>query len=463
MLLRAAVRWRTVAAAGGACAARAWARCEEDLYATLGVGRKASAEEIRRAYKLRAAKAHPDHGGDAEEFKRVAAAYAVLSDDAKRKRYDAGGGAGGPGSGGGGGFPGGGFPGGGSQQQQFDQAFRLFEEMFGGGGGGFGGGGGRRRGAARIAPREVVLRLSLSDLFEGGDFRVAVPRVVACDACDGRGGDFTACGACGGRGSTFEDRRYGSQIMRTQRACGACGGSGRVSASTCDTCRGRGTREERDHSVSVSVKPGAAGGESFFFRKAGDDVFYGSGEHAGRRDVTVIIEEAPRADLQRLGNDLLVAKRVSLLDALTGFAVDAPTVAKHDPRGRTFRITAAAEDLPVAPDDVWVVKGEGMRDARDPSKRGDLFVRFIVDFPKALPAGDWKARRRALAGLIGGAPDAPAAQPRPASGGLFAGLFSGLGGAKPVAGTKGDEPAGAVASRASKAKVDALYRRRPRS
>ncbi|KAH8063107.1 hypothetical protein JL722_2268 [Aureococcus anophagefferens] len=404
MLLRAAVRWRTVAAAGGACAARAWARCEEDLYATLGVGRRASAEEIRRAYKLRAAKAHPDHGGDAEEFKRVAAAYAVLSDDAKRRR-DAGGGAarlrrrrrrlsrrr---------------LPGGGSQQQQFDQAFRLFEEMFGGGGGGFGGGGGRRRGAARIAPREVVLRLSLSDLFEGGDFRVAVPRVVACDGCGGRGGDFTACGACGGRGSTFEDRRYGSQIMRTQRACGACGGSGRVSASTCDTCRGRGTREERDHSVSVSVKPGAAGGESFFFRKAGDDVFYGSGEHAGRRDVTVIIEEAPRADLQRLGNDLLVAKRVSLLDALTGFAVDAPTVAKHDPRGRTFRIAAAAEDLPVAPDDVW---------------------------------------------------------PRPASGGLFAGLFSGLGGAKPVAGTKGGEPAGAVASRASKAKVDALYRRRPRS
>ena len=54
MLLRAAVRWRTVAAAGGACAARAWARCEEDLYATLGVGRRASAEEIRRAYKLRA-------------------------------------------------------------------------------------------------------------------------------------------------------------------------------------------------------------------------------------------------------------------------------------------------------------------------------------------------------------------------------------------------------------------------
>ena len=90
-------------------AATAATHCQDDPYKTLGLDRNASQDDIRRAYKKRAAKAHPDHGGDAEEFKRVAAAYAVLSDDAKRKRYDAGGGAGGPGSGGGGGFPGGGL------------------------------------------------------------------------------------------------------------------------------------------------------------------------------------------------------------------------------------------------------------------------------------------------------------------------------------------------------------------
>ncbi|KAH8065489.1 hypothetical protein JL720_12718 [Aureococcus anophagefferens] len=237
MLLRAAVRWRTVAAAGGACAARAWARCEEDLYATLGVGRKASAEEIRRAYKLRAAKAHRTTAAtprSSSASRRPTRSYpttrsggattlAAALAPARRRRLSRRR-----------------LPGGGSQQQQFDQAFRLFEEMFGGGGGGGFGGGGQR------------------------------------------------------------------PLARASRQS--------ASATICWS-------------------------------------------------------------------------RVSLLDALTGFAVDAPTVAKHDPRGRTFRIAAAAEDLPVAPDDVWVVKGEGMRDARDPSKRGDLFVRFIVDFPKALPEG----------------------------------------------------------------------------
>ena len=63
------------------------ASCQDDPYKTLGLDRNASQDDIRRAYKKRAAKAHPDHGGDAEEFKRVAAAYAVLSDESKRRQY----------------------------------------------------------------------------------------------------------------------------------------------------------------------------------------------------------------------------------------------------------------------------------------------------------------------------------------------------------------------------------------
>ena len=66
-------------------------QCQDDPYRTLGLDRSASQDDIRRAYKKRAAKAHPDHGGDAEEFKRLAAAYATLGDEEKRKRYDSGG------------------------------------------------------------------------------------------------------------------------------------------------------------------------------------------------------------------------------------------------------------------------------------------------------------------------------------------------------------------------------------
>ena len=122
-------------------AATAATHCQDDPYKTLGLDRNASQDDIRRAYKKRAAKAHPDHGGDAEEFKRLAAAYATLGDEEKRKRYDAGGFD----------FSGNqqGFPAGGASD--FGDAFRLFEEMFGAG---FAGGPQQRRRRPRVVPRE---------------------------------------------------------------------------------------------------------------------------------------------------------------------------------------------------------------------------------------------------------------------------------------------------------------------
>ena len=104
---------------------------------------------------------------------------------------------------------------------------------------------------------------------------------------------------------------------------------------------------------------------------------------------------------------------------------------------------AFAADLPVAPDDVWVLKGEGMRDAS--GRRGDLLIRFVVEFPKTLPDED--DRRGRLAPLLGGSSSAPLP---PSKRGLFGGLFGSGGGA--------DE--GAVARRAPKARVEDLYRRR---
>ena len=297
------------------------ARCDGDPYAALGVAKGASKEEIRRAYKVKAAKAHPDHGGDAEEFKRLAAAYATLSDDGKRRAHDAGGGPGGFSFGGGGG----------GGEREFTDAFRLFEEMFGGGmfAGGGPPGGGRRRRDVRIHPRETALTLTLTDLFDGGEFRVSAPRTVACAACGGRGGDFSECAACRGEGATNEDVRFGNQIMRTRRPCGACGGAGRAleRERRCRTCAGSGAIDEPGHAVVVNLKPGARGGTSVRFAGAGDDVFFSDGALAGRRDLVVVVEEAAHADLQRVGDDLLVARRIPLLDALTGFAIRLPTVA----------------------------------------------------------------------------------------------------------------------------------------
>ena len=121
---------------------------QDDPYKTLGLDRNASQDDIRRAYKKRAAKAHPDHGGDAEEFKRLAAAYATLGDEEKRRRFDAGG------------FDfssnqSQGFPAGGASD--FGDAFRLFEEMFGAG---FAGGPQQRRRDLAAAPAAAPARCS---------------------------------------------------------------------------------------------------------------------------------------------------------------------------------------------------------------------------------------------------------------------------------------------------------------
>ena len=138
-------------------------------------------------------------------------------------------------------------------------------------------------------PREVRLKLSLADLFEGGSFAVKVPRTVACSSCKGRGGTVQTCSSCQGRGVTVVDRRFGGSVVRTQRACDSCGGAGETLVDRCSKCRGDGVVKEPGHSVNVKIPPNARDGYATTQKGAGDDVFYDGG-HV-RRDVTVVVEE----------------------------------------------------------------------------------------------------------------------------------------------------------------------------
>ena len=149
--------------------------------------------------------------------------------------------------------------------------------------------------------------------------------------------------------------------------------------------QGAGALHQRQDSANARRPRDDAKGE-------GDDVFYDGG-HV-RRDVTVVVEEESHAELQRVGAEFSVLwPGVPLLDALTGFAIDVPTVQRDDKRGKAFVVRADAGDLPVAPDDVWILKGEGMRDAS--GRRGDLLIRFVVEFPKTLPDEDDRRGRLA--------------------------------------------------------------------
>ncbi|KAJ8600740.1 hypothetical protein CTAYLR_003928 [Chrysophaeum taylorii] len=422
-----------------------------DPYAVLGVPRTASEAEIRKAYKNKAAACHPDRGGDAEEFKRVSAAYAILSDAEKKATFDRGGDPqAGPSSspygsrGGGGAFEGGGG-------DLFD-AFRLFEEFIRGADHPFGGGGGaghHRFGG--ITPRVVALELRLEELFVGVRRRVEYRREVACEACGGAGGRVQACEACGGTGVVVTERRGGGFVQRIQSRCGSCGGAGARLVERCYSCGGAG-RVAETATVEVDVPAGAEAGDQFEFPQAGDDVFAGS-RHLGRRDLVVVVEELPHSDLQRVGQNLFVARHVSLIDALTGFAVEVPCLET----GKPLVAAAAKHGLPVVPDDVWVLRGAGMPGRRDPSRRGDLYVRFVVDFPSRLPRhpqGEAE-RRRDLAACLGGDPrlseDAPAESRLPS----FR-LFKSS--SRPAADTSRRRTQTAV--RAPQSEVDAFLRRR---
>lgn len=429
-------RSRRALAALAALAANKWSRIslgQENPYEVLGVSPSASVDEIRRAYKAKAAASHPDRGGNAEEFKRVAAAYAILSDPQAKARYDAGGGIGGSE----------GAPHGFGQDDLFD-AFRLFEEFF------QNGSLFEERVVAR--PRVVTLKLSLEELFQGGSRRVQFSRERACARCHGMGGTTERCSTCNGRGVSTTERRMGGFIQLLRSRCATCGGTGAVVTSTCYTCRGVG-RAVTSIELDIQLPPGAADGDVLDFPAAGDDIFDGRRRAIGRRDLKVVVEQNDHPELQRLGPHLLVAKRVPLLDALTGFVLDLPCIATG---GRFF--VAPSLGLPARPDDVWVLRGAGMPASNH--QRGDLYVRVIVDFPESMPSHpESRAKTRAaLAACLGGDPELPVApaQPRPAS--SFASLFQ-----------RNRQPASSSPPlaqqprpilRATKSEVEALFRQR---
>lgn len=242
------------------------------------------------------------------------------------------------------------------------------------------------------------------------------------------------------RESQVTERRFGGFAQRVQARCAACRGAGAVLTDVCRTCGGSG-RVKRHHEIRIDVPKGAEAG----------DVFESS------HGVTVVIDEKPHDELQRLGPDLLVASRLSLLDALTGFRVDIPDIA------RSSRVAArpSSDALPVKPDDVWVVRGLGMPTKHNPAKRGDLYVRFIVDFPDRLPRyGDGEpARRAALAQALGGDPQLPPDEPTPSFSSSVADFFRSSSSQRPSPST--DAPQRIV--RAPKSDVDALFRARRRS
>jgi molecular chaperone DnaJ len=331
----------------------------EDLYAVLGVGKKASAEEIKKAYRKLAREYHPDRNpGDAkaeERFKQVQQAYDTLSDPEKRKAYDAGGmfGLGGAGR------PFGGGPTGGFASDLGDIFSTIFSR-----------GGAQRPEPAAGRDLETEVLLSFDQAMSGAQVTVTVPKSEACQTCGGSGAEPGSapevCPRCGGRGVDSQSQGFFS----ISQPCPQCGGMGEVIERPCAACGGSGlTRQTKRYRVNVpaGVRDGTR------IRLAGKGEAGPRGGAAGDLYVTTRVAPSP-VFAQRDDGSLEVTVPITVAEAIQGGTVEVPTLNG----AKRIRVPAGTQH-----GTVQRLRGEGP--PRPGGKgRGDIRYRLVIDVPRDL-------------------------------------------------------------------------------
>lgn len=283
----------------------------EDYYKILGVDKKASKADIKKAYRNLAKKHHPDKGGDAEKFKKISSAYDTLGDDKKRSQYDQFGSAG-PNMGGFGGnssgFSGGGFQSGGNVN--FDGFEDIFSSFFGGGGG-------RqqsRRQNTRGADLEVEVKISFEESMNGVTKKFKSSHLKKCDKCDGAGGKGEkTCEQCQGTGKISQQMRTPFGVIQQQTTCPSCDGTGKNFAEKCSKCHGEGRHKETT-TIAVEIPSGVQNGETLRVRGQGEAGIRGG--QAG--DLFVHIRVPDSAKFTRHGMNLYSVLDVPVFKALLG-------------------------------------------------------------------------------------------------------------------------------------------------
>ena len=346
----------------------------KDYYDILGVERDATPEAIKKAYRRRAMKVHPDVAPDdaqaAEKFKELSEAYEVLSDPNKRAVFDRGGDPMGPGGAGFSGF-GGGFAGG------FDFS-NLVDAMFGAAG--------SRGPRSRVRQGQdalVRVSLTLGEAVFGVTKPVKVQTAVVCPKCSGKGGEPgsepVTCGTCDGNGEVTQIQRSFLGDIRTSQACPTCRGFGTIIPRPCGECSGEG-RVRTARTLQVKIPAGVSTGIRIHLEGQGE-VGPGGGP-AG--DLYVELAVAEHDTYRRDGDNLEMVVTLPMTAAALGTTVDVATLEaeweKSDPADRTVAVEVQAgtqSGTRVS------IKGRGVPRLRG-GGRGDLGVTLLVQTPTKL-------------------------------------------------------------------------------
>lgn len=369
-------------------------------YTVLGVGKQASASDIKKAYYSLAKKYHPDTNKDAkakDQFSDAQSAYELLSDPKKKEAWDQYGaaafdqGAGFDPSGGTAGGPFGGAAGS-SESQGFHGGFGAdinFEDLFGA----FTGGGRRSRGSRQSPFQEEILvgqnievqtNISFMDAAKGTSKDIHIHPFVQCKTCSGKGlkkgQSRSTCQKCGGTGTRVHFVQAGFQMAST---CETCGGQGVVvpRGAECNTCSGNGSVRERK-TVNVDIPGGVEDGMRLRVSGEGDAAPTGTAANPNARstpgDLYVFIRVAPDSKFGRSGADVLYTASIPLTTAVLGGDVMIPTLSS-EVRLKVKTGTGTGDKVTLGGMGMPKLGGRG-------NAAGDLRVEFKVAMPKYLSA-----------------------------------------------------------------------------
>ncbi len=352
----------------------------KDYYNILGVNKSASKDEIKKAFYKLAHKHHPDKKeGNESKFKEVNEAYQVLSDDAKRSKYDQYGSAyenvnQGHGYGGGqqGGFEGFDFSGGGFQNGGADFDFGNLNDIFSdffGGAGGFGGGG--RTEIRRGRDISTEIQISFSDSIFGMNRKVLITKTSNCLTCHGSGAapgsTMVTCKKCNGQGKIREAKRTILGTISSTKICEECLGTGEVPKELCEKCKGKGVMR-REEEISITIPAGIRDGEMIRMTGMGEAVSKGTSG-----DLYIKINVTPHPVFKRDGHDLVMNLNLKLSDALLGLKYPIQTLDGE------IEVTIPEG---VSINEILRVRGKGVPVSK--SKRGDLLIKLNIKLPSRI-------------------------------------------------------------------------------
>ncbi len=342
---------------------------KRDYYEVLGVGKSASPDEIKKAYRKLAKKYHPDLNPDDKEgaeakFKEATEAYEVLSDSSKKQKYDQFGHAAFDQTAGGG-YGAGGFG-------DFDMG-DIFSSFFGGGFGGFGGQRQNPNAARRGRDLAYNIDLSFEEACFGTEREININHLEKCSECGGsgaaKGTSPSTCPTCNGSGQVRTVQRTAFGNFQSVRPCDSCGGTGKINKNPCQHCSGEGN-VRRGKKVRVKIPAGIDNGQQVYVRGEGD-----AGTNGGSSgDLILNVRVRNHKIFVRQGYDILCDYPISFVQATLGAEVMVPTI-----DGKvSYSIPEGTQS-----GTVFRLKGKGIQKINS-TQRGDQYVTIKVEIPKGL-------------------------------------------------------------------------------